>query len=88
MRNYNASVKTDEVEMGENGRAQLFTSTNTNNSSTPQASNHIPSSPASSPSSSYAGLDYLLLAAAIDRLCLIIFVFIFIVNMLTYSSVL
>ncbi|XP_063868986.1 neuronal acetylcholine receptor subunit alpha-2-like isoform X1 [Scylla paramamosain] len=87
MRNYNASVKTEEVEMGENGRAQLFSNTNNSNASSPQAANHMLSSPSSS-SSSYSGLDYLLLAAAIDRLCLVIFVLIFIINMLTYSSVL
>ncbi|XP_050735862.1 acetylcholine receptor subunit alpha-1-A-like [Eriocheir sinensis] len=81
-RQYSTSVKTEELELGENGRAQLFNNSNSN--STGNGSNHVPTSSASS----YSGLDYLLLAAVIDRLCLVIFVLIFIINMLTYSKVL
>ncbi|KAG0716550.1 Acetylcholine receptor subunit alpha-type acr-16 [Chionoecetes opilio] len=85
LRTYSTSVKTDEVEMGENGRAQMFTNPNTNSSGPPPPSNHMSSSPSSS---LYSGLDYLLLAAAVDRLCLVVSVLIFIINMLTYKSVL
>lgn len=88
MRNYpSSSAKTEELEMAENGRTQLFANSNSTSSSGP-SSNHMPPAHSSSSSSSYSGLDYLLLAAVIDRVCLVTFVLIFIINMLTYSKVL
>lgn len=83
-RTYSTSVKTEELELGENGRAQLFN--NSSSSTIGNGSNHVP--PSHTSASSYSGLDYLLLAAVIDRLCLVIFMVIFIINMLTYNGVL
>ncbi|XP_071547983.1 neuronal acetylcholine receptor subunit alpha-5-like [Panulirus ornatus] len=63
---YTRTMKTEEMELGENGAAHMYHGDLNTTSS----------------------LDWLLLAAFIDRVCLIIFLAIFIINMLTFRSVL